>query len=44
MKEKTGSFEYTKQVLTELHRKANQVLEQLGGNALLAGILAKMQI
>lgn len=44
MKEKTGSFEYTKQVLTELHRKANQVLEQLGGNVLLTGILGKMQI
>lgn len=44
MDEKTGSFEYTKQILVELHRKANLVLDQLGGNVLLEGILGKMRV
>lgn len=44
MNEKTGSFEYTKQVLAKLHRKANEMLEEHGGNVGLSAILNKLVI
>lgn len=42
--EKTRSFEYTKQVLSEYEGKARVEIERLGGNPVLSGVLDYLKV
>ncbi|PUU78454.1 isoprenoid synthase domain-containing protein [Tuber borchii] len=42
MRDQTGTFEYTRKVIHDLHKKALEAVEEHGGNPLLVAILMKM--
>lgn len=44
MKERTGSFRYTRRVLKQLQEKVQQEIARLGGNNLLVNIVSSLEV
>jgi len=42
MRDQTGTFDYTRKVIHDLHKKALEAVEERGGNPLLVAILMKL--